>query len=118
MARHLAPANGHEGLVHSHEEEAAENCNRRRLARSRPGHADAKVQPAQATDKGQNQKDATGPAMKLKVTASNASRKLERREQQDEAARNDVQQRQETVVGISTVDLSDYFRPFKHKRVV
>lgn len=118
MTSRLMSANGHDGPTDRNQEQTAEHRDRHRFTETPIGDENSKVQPGQDTDDRSGQEDATGPPMKLNMAGSNPGGKLQRCDQEKDAASKNVQQCQERVGSKPAVNPSQLCWPLQRKRIV
>ena len=112
------PANGQKAPTDGNQKQAAEHRDRHRFTQAAVGNQNSKGQPSQNADEPSGQENATGPAMKLNMPGSNPAGKLQRCDQEEEAAWKNVQQCQERVRGKPAIDPRQFCWPLPRERIV
>ena len=104
MAGDPTGSNENKRPTYGKQEQPSKHCDRDRFGRSSERDQETKVQAAQSSDEGRHQQHAPGPPMKRRVSRSHARRQLNRCQDQEHRARDDVQERHHGVSGIPPVE--------------
>ncbi len=114
----LTASDGDHGLHYGVTREPAEKSDRQGLAETRERHEESKVQSRRRRGDCGNRQKAAGPAMDPDVPGAQARRELERCEEKEEAAWDDVEKRGGAMGGEPAVEKWQLLCPLPYEWVV
>ena len=118
MTRDVPASDGEDGPNHGDEEEDAEDRDRDPFRPAAVRHGDTEVQPRERGQDGRGDENPAGTAVEPDVPGSNARGELERREREEQAARQDVEHRHERGGGKTPVEPLELRRTLRREGIL